>query len=185
MKIFFRIVAALLVLSGTAAAQSAYPFRSQQYIGMLNGEWGTALSLQSVNGVQHKDWFLGAGAGLDYYKFRTIPLFLSVSRFITPAQRSFFISVDGGVNFMWPEIDKTVFYDSRWKPGLYAAGSVGYKIGLKDKSDAFLMSIGYSAKYLKEKRETPTLCFNPPCAPTVETYNYGLNRLSIRLGWQF
>lgn len=185
MRMFFPILVVCLALSGTISAQSAYPFRSQEYIGMHNGESGAALSLQTINGVQHKDWFMGLGAGLDYYRLRSIPLFLSVSRFITPAQRSFFISADGGVNFMWPQTDKTIVYDSRWKPGLYAAGSVGYKIGLKDKSDAFLMSIGYSAKYLKEKRETPTICFNPPCAPTVETYNYGLNRLSIRLGWQF
>ena len=183
MKTLTIITALFFAIHGDAFAQSGIKFRSQNYAGALNGESGAAFQIQSVNGLQYHSWFFGAGTGLDYYRLRSIPLFLSVSRFLTPAQRSFFVSVDGGVNFIWKETNKTEqhYANSRFPPSLYAAGGLGYKIGLKN-SDALLLYAGYSVKRLTEKAETPVECF---CPAMNERYNYTFNRLSLKLGWQF
>jgi hypothetical protein len=63
-------------------------------------------------------------------------------------------------------------------------GNVGYKLGLKN-NDALLLLVGYSFKELKEKREVQTFCLNPPCATTIEKYDYNLKRVSFRFGYQF
>ncbi len=183
-----RLIILLFVatLAHSASAQLRPAFHSQAYVGLLEGATASSFQLQTINGVRYGNWFGGAGAGLDYYYYRTIPLFLSVTRYTGSGDNGFFFSIDGGTNFFWGYNNK--YYPMSptggagdFSPSLYYGGSAGYRIGLKDSKDAVLLNIGYSAKHLKET--VGTACINPPCF--FERYDYRLNRLSLRIGLSF
>src|SRR5688500_20060445 len=55
-------------------------FSSIYNVGLVEGENGTSLQLQTVQGIRYGKWFAGICAGLDYYELRTIPLFLDIRR---------------------------------------------------------------------------------------------------------
>jgi hypothetical protein len=167
-------------------AQDKISFNSQNTIGLLEGGSGSAFQLQTINGITQKRWFAGLGTGIDYYYIRSIPLFLSVNHNFLNKNRTPFVSVDAGVNYAWVKKEQEAWgvINSDYTPSLYTGGSVGYKLGLKN-NDAFLILIGYSFKELNEKREVQMFCINPPCQTTTEKYNYKLQRVSFRLGYQF
>ena len=90
-----------LAMSVTLAqSQTKSLFRSQNYVGLLEGNEKSAFQLSTVNGIQLGTWFLGAGTGIDYYLYRTIPLFFSVNKDLKLAKPGFFFSADGGTNFV-------------------------------------------------------------------------------------
>jgi hypothetical protein len=162
-------------------------FSSQISAGIVEGEQNTSFHVEILNGIRYKTWFGGIGTGLDYYYFRSIPVYLSGIKYLSPRNHSFFVQGDAGMNFAWEE--ETVFggwneISSEFKPGVYWNGSFGFATGL-DKKNSFSFGLGYSHKSLKQIREMAVMCFNPPCENTFETYKYNLKRLTLRIGWQF
>lgn len=186
MKKVLVIWVCVVALSATGWAQKPV-FRSQNYIGFLEGNRGSAFQFQTVNGMQWRTWFAGVGTGLDWYLYRSLPLYLSVQKDLKAGNRTFFLSLDGGTNFSWekrkPEFAE--FVNSKFFPRLYGGMNVGYKTILKNNKDAILFTIGYSYKELRERQSKYTYCINPPCPLVNEYYNYKNNRVSLRLGWQF
>lgn len=161
-------------------------FSSLIQVGILEGESGTAFELQTINGVRFGTWRVGIGVGLDYYKFRGIPLFLDLRKDILKKARTPFIYADGGIHFAWVnEENKTGWLRNEYSNGLYYAFGAGYRLGLK-KNDAFVFSLGYSYKKMEEKRYSTVYCINTPCDERLnETLDYGLRRLSFQLGFNF
>ena len=180
------IIALLLVLE--AAGQSKLIFHSQNYIGSLHGERDAAFQFQSINGFQKQTWFGGIGTGLDYYYQRTVPLFLSFSKYMNTHKSSPYISLDLGTNFLWDKStgNSSNGYreDGRFTPSWYYGAHIGYKSGLKNMGSV-IMSAGFSAKRMKEKLKTVTPCLIPPCPDYDEIIDYQFNRFSFRLGWMF
>lgn len=181
----FCLLLTLFVFLQPAPAQQRPDFHSQNYIGVLEGATSSSFQLQTINGVRYRNWFGGAGIGLDYYYYRTVPLFLSLTRYTGSGNNGFFFSIDGGINFYWGYRDKygmnPTGTEGEFSPGLYYTGSAGYRIRLPDSKDAVMFNIGYSVKHLNETRGGA--CINPPCY--FDRYDYRLNRLSLRLGWSF
>ena len=161
-------------------------FGSQVSAGVVEGQYGTSFHIETVNGIRTKTWFNGIGTGLDYYYYRTIPLYLSSTKYLTARNHSFYVQGNAGVNFAWERdpISRWNEVSSEFKPGLYWNGSLGWATGL-DRKNSFLFGIGYSYKFIKEIKEIAVFCINPPCENSVETYRYSLRRLSLKLGWQF
>lgn len=163
-------------------------FSSQIVAGITEGSNGTWFQLQTINGLRKATWFAGLGMGLDYYLYRSVPVFLSGTKYLSKGNHSFFVQGDGGVNFAWvnPDLNRwnNVIKDE-FKPGLYWNSSIGFSTGLGNTKNALQFSLGYSYKQLKEKKEVAVFCINPPCPAQVENYNYQMRRLSLRIGWQF
>lgn len=187
---FFLAIVLLITVSIDASSQATTKTRrdisSQISAGITEGEQGTSFHVEVLNGIWYKTWFTGIGTGLDYYYFRSIPVYLSAVKYLSPRNHSFYFQGDGGINFAWEDQSSFVWNEvsSKFKPGFYWNGSVGFATGL-DKKNSFLFGLGYSHKSLKEVKEIAIPCFNPPCENTFETYRYNLNRLTLRLGWQF
>ena len=161
-------------------------FASQISTGIVEGEQGTSFHIETLNGVRYKTWFGGIGAGLDYYYIRSVPVYLSATKYLSPRNHSFYIQGDVGLNFAWENDQMATWNEvsSEFKPGVYWNGSVGFATGL-DKKNSFTFGLGYSHKSLKEVKEIAIMCFSPPCENSFETYKYNLKRLTLRLGWQF
>lgn len=187
MKQYALLLLLVLLLSNGTKAQHPVKYSSMNYAGLLEGDNGSAFQLQTVQGVRFSRWFTGIGTGLDYYYLRSVPLFLSVNRNLFNQPRTPYVSLDGGINFAWYKREQerwSDFISSDFSPSLYWNAGLGYKVTLRNKKDALLLNISYSFKQLREDQERAVFCTTPPCPPKVEHYNYKLNRVSMKLGWQ-
>ncbi len=165
--------------------EKKFIFSSRVSVGLLEGEFNNALQLQTIQGWNGGKWFMGMGAGLDYYMFRSVPLFLSFKRDLKPGNRGFFAQADIGLNAPWarnPWIDEA---GHDLNGGLYWQGGLGYAANLGSKKNQLMINLGYSYKHLTELTQTTVFCINPPCPSIVEKYNYHLRRLSLAIGWHF
>jgi hypothetical protein len=192
--IFIFCVAALWLSRGST--QAPWKFRSDNYLGFLNGEMGSYGQVQTVNGLYKRSWFLGVGAGLDYYRYRSIPLFLSVTKDLMPGKNGLFVNLDAGTNLPWytRQLSGTEYTASKFYPAPYWAAGLGYKLKLSAHNDhAILFSAGYSYKEMKEDLTgseggaCPLFdCGLPMLAPpSPERYEYRNHRASVKIGWQF
>ena len=190
MKKTFLILLSFVAIISEVTAQEIKKekkfFSSQISSGIVEGQQNTNFHVEILNGIHYKTWFGGIGAGLDYYYYRSIPVYLSGIKYISPRNHSFFIQGDAGANFVWEDemISNRNEVGHEFKPGLYWNGILGFATGL-DRKNAFSFGLGYSYKSFKEIKEVVVICYNPPCENTFETYQYNLKRLTLRLGWQF
>ena len=194
-RIFLLLLSFIGIMNEIAAQEIKKPrkdsfgekkyFSSQISTGISEGEQNTNFHVEILNGIHYKTWFGGIGTGLDYYYYRSIPVYLSGIKYLSPRNHSFFIQGDVGANFVWDErISSWNEVGHEYKPGLYWNGLLGFATGL-DRKNAFSFGLGYSYKSFKEIKEIVVQCYNPPCENTFETYQYNLKRLTLRLGWQF
>lgn len=186
MKLFFIMAFAFIGIC--TSAQKKAIFSSQNYAGLLEGEHGSSLQLQTINGVKFNNWFVGLGAGIDWYYRRSIPVFTSVNMdFLKKEKRSFYLSANAGINFPW----QTDNYHNEWGynetksyAGLYWSAGLGYKIGIGKGNDALLMQLGYDYKHVSEKVGLPYIVFDSETDPN-DRFDYHLRRLSCKVGWNF
>lgn len=182
----FVFVIAVFCSSSLLFAQKGWKFGSQNYAGILEGGSGTAFQLQTINGLKHKTWFAGIGTGIDYYFQRSIPLFVSVSKFLPPGKLPLFFNADIGINFPWEKNGPYYFENpGEYSSSLYWASGLGYKFRFKNKNEGLLLNLGYSFKHLINETEYTIPCLIPPCPVNNEKYDYRLRRLSLKVGWLF
>ncbi len=158
-------------------------------IGLLNGSKGTSAALQTILGGSYQNSFLGVGAGLDYYRYRSIPIFIDIRHEFGKSKRSPFLYGDVGYNYDWIEKDDAGQWNSyplqdRFGGGLYYDAGAGYKFGFNN-SDALLISAGYTFKKLKSEIGSGICPVVGPCSNDIQTYRYYFSRLVIKAGWRF
>src|SRR5688572_10480978 len=184
-KLFFL---SILVILGTSSRgqekKSLYQFRTLHHIVLVNGSNSVSAALQSIAGVSRGPWFLGAGAGLDYYICLTVFVFIDTRFECGKTKNKYFIYADGGINFSWLEEDLNgnpgIWGEHQYRDGIYTDAGFGYLFGMKNK-DALIISLGYSHKKLKE-----TITYEDwrTREPLIELHSYGLNRVMIKVGWR-
>ncbi len=176
---------------GSAAQEPVKKIRVQSIssLGVLNGGKGTAMALQSIVGVNYHRGFVGVGLGIDYYRYRSIPLFADLRYEFGKGSRNLFVYGDVGYNYDWlVKEDRNPFQTfiptERFSGGVYYDAGVGVKFGFKT-SDALILSAGYSQKQLKSETGSGVCPVVGPCYDGIETYRYYLSRLMFKLGWRF
>jgi hypothetical protein len=173
-------LAVLLFIANLGYGQSPLKFRSTEWLGLSSGEAGGAGILQTVNGVARGPWFAGLGASVDYYRFRSVPLFVSVTREVALGRRDWlYLYADGGTNVPWytrPQTgDNNAIISSTFRGGEYWAGGIGYLWKLGNQThQAVLISAGYAVKKLSEHQVTASTCAPLDC--NMVRYEY-LNRM--------
>ncbi len=140
---------------------------------------------QTINGISKAKWFAGAGIGFDFYKERTIPLFIDIRRDITAKKNTPFAYADAGINYLWLNFiqrEQKQFPIS--SPGLFYDLGIGWRLSSKNNSGC-IFSVGYSFKQVKEKVKytgwpapTPELQ-----SENYERYNYLYRRIVIKVGF--
>ena len=173
------IIAALISLNVYA---QKIKFNSTSMVGLAVGENGNAGILQILNGVNYKKSFTGIGVGIDYYKHKTIPLFIDIRTSI--AKTNLFVFADPGYNFPFknkPD-EKVSFYNTyHFSGGFYSELGIGYKMKMTRKS-SLLLSSGYSYKEINNKTAVIIPCFAAPCPVDYTTYKYGYGRVLFKAG---
>jgi len=185
------IVMILVVISSLnkTNGQDKVTLQSISSVGLLNGSKSSAISLQTILGAGFRHTFLGVGVGLDYYRFRTIPLFVDLRHEFGTRKRSVFLYGDLGHNYDWltqkniEEVNFTYMLNN-FGGGLYYDAGVGYKFGFKN-SDALIFSAGYTYKKIKNEVGSGMCPINGICYDYVQTYRFYLSRLVLKMGWRF
>lgn len=188
MRILVVLLCAGAMLQSSAQDKqlnSKFQYKTIAQLGLLEGSTTESATLQLIGGVKRNRLFTGIGAGLDFYMYRGIPLFADVRYDLKQKKGTLFVYADGGIHFPWVKAD--VPEDNiKYFTGMYSDAGFGYQFKSKT-TTAFLLSIGYSYKHIKQEIKNavriepwPVIPINP-----VETSNYYLNRLTIKLGIQF
>ncbi len=192
--VFFLILLFANIDTGLAQPKTManpWSFQSMVNVGLLEGETGSAFQLQTINGARYKSWFAGVGLGLDYYRIRTIPLFIDLRKEFGEKRDKLFIYADGGINFNWAtDVQKSGYLpNEQFHNGFYSDLGLGYKTLVGNKS-ALIISLGYSYKKTSESYTTYNYYqnyypINLDQNSSGEQINYNLNRLSMKIGWVF
>jgi hypothetical protein len=165
----------------------SWQFHSINNLGLLEGQTGSSFQIQSVNGAQYKSWFAGIGLGLDYYRYRTIPLFVDFRKEFGRSSNKLFVYIDLGISFSWVTDQQKMNYVTydKFSNGFYSDLGLGYKINV-GRSNSLLLSLGYSYKKITETYNLPFIYTGfPEPEDQIQKINYSLNRLSIKMGWVF
>ncbi len=176
-------VVAVLFSSSVYAQKNKIKFNSTNMFGLAIGESRPCGLFQSINGIMYNNWFTGIGAGLDYYSYRTIPVFFDLRRGIDKSNRGF-IYADLGYNFPWKEKPgkEISFYNSyHFTRGLYSDIGIGYKTNTKQ-NPSFSLSAGYSYKKVHNRIGVVSPCLIPPCPEDFTRYEYGYGRILLKAG---
>ena len=191
MKYFFLVLLMPVTLVSFGQKKNAtYKFHSINNILLINGNNATTAGLQSINGFQKDNLFAGVGIGLDYYLYRTVPLFADFRYEFGKTKNKFFAYADGGVNFDWVEEeynDGPIFIwdgsrnTSEFHNGAYTDVGLGYMVGTK-KGGGLVLSLGHSYKSLEK-----TISYQDwrTQETITDVYNYNLNRIVLKVGWKF
>lgn len=187
MKHFLFIAVSFFLFFVVSGQKTVLQYRSQMYAGLLLSEGKRDFHLQTIQGIYIKRWTVGLGGGMDWYRFRTIPFFFSVTRDLFKNKEGVFVTVNAGTNFPALKKGMTVNDDSQFLRGVYWAASMGYKFeGNKKNNHSLILSAGYSYKRVKEERPISRFCPGG-CQPSdiKEKITYALPRIDFRVGWQF
>lgn len=183
-KILLIIVCLTLVLLAQAQ-KKRIQFQSMVQVGLLEGEVGSALQLQTINGIKYKTLSAGIGAGLDYYHTRSIPLFLDIRKAFGSNKKAPFIYVSGGYNFPWLRKAEKLWLVANTKEGMYYDAGVGYQLPVL-KGSALFFSAGYSVKKFSTTNFDGVVIAIYPSPPLTYYENrYSLPRISVKTGLRF
>jgi hypothetical protein len=183
------LIASVSQFAGAQDKDKKIRLQSISTIGLLNGGKGASVALQTIIGGAIHHSFLGAGIALDYYRFRSVPVFIDVRQEFGQGEKNVFLYGDIGYNVDWVtdknKQDANVYsLTSNYKGGLYYDAGIGYKVGFK-KSDALVISIGYTFKKIINEAGVGACPFFGPCGDDIQTYKYYLSRMVIKAGWRF
>jgi len=191
MKYFSLILLMTVALVSFGQKKNAtYKFHSINNISLVNGDNEVSAGLQSINGFQKGNIFAGVGVGLDYYLYRTVPLFADFRYEFGKTKNKFFAYADGGVNFDWVEEDYNdgpifIWDGSRntteFHNGAYTDLGLGYTVGSK-KGGGLVLSLGHSYKSLKK---TVSYMDWRTQETISDIYHYNFNRIVLKVGWKF
>jgi hypothetical protein len=156
-------------------------FRSTNQIGFLSGEASTELQLQTVNGIQYKTYSMGIGVGLDYYKERSVPLFLNVQKNLLQKPSTPFVYADGGYHFAWPKEKAEEWIRKDVEGGLYYDLGIGYRFPTF-RTGAIHVSLGYNVKQMSEKINQNLWRSSFPLPEDFQRFDYTLRRYSFKMG---
>jgi|RhiMetdeSRZDD1v2_1073273.scaffolds.fasta_scaffold31605_2 hypothetical protein len=158
-------------------------FSSINQAGLIIGERGSYVQVQTINGIRYKTWFAGLGVGIDYYTDKGYPVFIDVRKDVFNKRYTPFLYADGGIHFADVNNKKEDQLETTFNNGFYYDTGAGYKAGFTKKG-GLLISAGFSYKYVI-RRLSSKFCGFTGCSQSSYIYTNHLNRFSVKVGWAF
>lgn len=184
---------------GSFAQQSGQKWWVIPEVGLQAGSYEPSGDLRMNGGVHYKGWLIGAGGGLDYYRFKSVPLYLQARKFIGNKRLRPFIIASAGIN---TPVETTVsksnnsFWNtSIWNntavpPTIYTYSSGAYgELGLgyaliNKKNRGLMLSLCYTQKNISES--FPVQISDGTIGGivnTTENKNYYMKRWCFRIAY--
>jgi hypothetical protein len=178
LSLFTAVV--LFCSAGNAQKRTAVIFNSYNAVGFVAGKLPVSFAAQTENGIKYKNWFIGAGFGIDLYYKESLLLFAAVKKEFPLKRNSFFLYANTGGSFITKNKNIPGFFSTiKTQGGFYADGGIGYKIKTTRHSNIFF-SVGNAVKSIKETEESIDTGF-----PFLYETKRKFSRIAFRLGYQF
>jgi hypothetical protein len=175
-------------VSAQSTRKNTYRYHSINSVGLVNGDNGVTGGVQTVNGFAKGPLFAGIGIGLDYYQYRSIPVFADVRYEMGKKRNKFFAYGNAGINCSWVQqefLEEPVIWNgnrsNNFKNGFYSDAGIGLVAGFKN-GNAFILSLGYSRKTMEEKITYDDWRTGDP-QTDINTYRF--NRVIVKAGFRF
>ena len=152
-KCFAVLVIFIAIEMNCTGQDKKMQFKSINSLGLAEGQYGSAIQLQTINGIQKKRWFAGIGLGLDHYRFQSVPMFVDLRRSFGKKSNKIFIFANAGINFSdLTKNQKKYSYPagSAFENGVYLATGAGYDIKMTSRFSLSIAS-GYTYKNTPEQ----------------------------------
>jgi hypothetical protein len=184
---YFFLLFVFCFFGSHAQKRSGVKYSSINQFGALKGNSDQEIQVQTINGIKYKTWFAGAGIGLDYYYYRTVPLFIDFRKYIFGKKECPFFYADLGTNLPWIKKEANDGLKHEFTAGWFYEAGIGYTVPIKERF-FFNFSAGYSQKNLHEARSYPDVViwdFPPYGGPGKQYYDYCFRRISLKAALQF
>ncbi len=194
MKKISLIVALLLVTySYSQRTQQPSTLYITPQVGLLNGDHSVSAQVVLSGGMKTRTWSYGIGAGVDYYKIRSAPIFVELKKDLGKKETPLFAYLQWGANIAWPLSSdyRENLYSSwvgntttRFQSGMYRELGIGYT-GWYTKKKGVWISLGYSTKTMAEYYDEVLYPDFPPYDRITRTERklaYTFNRLVLKIG---
>lgn len=188
-SILFCICCFITILLAAQTKPNKNAFYLLPQVALLNGDAHVGAQVQLSGGISKGPWTIGLGAGIDYYKIRTAPVFIDLRRHLG-AEKKYFLYGNLGYNIAWP-LESQYRIGNQWfralhknefSNGFYTDLGIGCDLG-KNPGKGMVLSLGYSMKTVKESYLEAISGSNPVKMGLKES-NYSFNRLSLKLGYR-
>ena len=182
MRIKLTVCLGALIMFFAASAQNKIKFNSINMVGIAFGENENVGLLQTINGIRAKNFFTGIGVGIDYYRYKTLPLFFD-ERVYFGKKNNAFAYVDFGYNFPLknkPGKEFSYYQSYKFSGGIYTDFGIGCKIKFIKKS-SLVFTTGYNYKEISDRIGA----IGPADGIDYNTYNYGFGRIVLKAGVDF
>lgn len=163
-------------------------------IGLLNGNNHISETVGLTVGVANRNWVYGIGTSIDYYKFRSVPVYTEVKKMFGDKKTTPFLYADAGINISCVLSDQHQFnyypigggpvVTTNFTDGHFVEAGTGVNIKNK-KGKGFFLSLGYSSKTLKENWLENV--WDPGKNETIispRSNKYLLNRIIFKVGFR-
>jgi hypothetical protein len=170
----------LCCLAVNAQQKHAIVFNSYNSVGFVAGRSPLDFTAQTENGIKFKQWFIGAGLGIDNYYRKTLPLFGAIKKEFNIRSNRLFLYGNIGGNFIAGDKElRKAFSTIAAKGGLYLDAGVGYKIKIGKRTGLFF-SLGNTIKKISETETSTDTGF-----PYYYQSENKLRMISFKIGFQF
>lgn len=166
---------------GNAQEKHSVIFNSYTAIGFVAGKAPVDFAAQTENGIGYKNWFIGAGLGIDLYYKTTLPVFIAIKKEFPLKNNSWFIYANGGTHTATNNKKNVgTFSTITTKGGFYGDAGIGYKIKTRKRQSVFF-TIGNTIKNMEETE----VYDNGFGMPGIYYTQNKLSRIAFKMGYQF
>jgi hypothetical protein len=193
-QIYKWMVLFFVVCSISAYGQEKISYTGSVEAAVLVGGYESNGVVSTTHGIRFKSHSVSFGAGIDFYRFRSVPVFIDIKKFISIGSLQPYIQASAGLNIAWPTSEQMLA--PRWWSGWWGASdTMSFSNGFYSKAVAGIVFnpkspvkisavAGWSLKsittrYFEEVWNGTTTVFEP------RTSVYKLNRLYIGIGVAF
>jgi hypothetical protein len=181
---------AAMVCNTQTHAQKKTTFYFMPQVGLLNGDQYVSAQASLTGGMEIKEWGIGLGAAIDYYKVRSVPVFADIRKNITAGTTtpvfvyaSFGMNIAAALESQRRRVSGWGDLRSNYEHGLYTEGGFGCLLW-NTHNTGLVLSLGYTSKTITEKYTENIYPDFPPYIPvsTERKLNYTFNRVVLKIG---
>ena len=178
-----------LLISVAVSAQkkdSAVSWYVSSAVTLLNGDHNVSQAVSMGTGLRLHQWQIGAGVAIDYYKIRSLPIYLDL-KYKWKGQRVPFLFFQGGYNVAWAldhqHTTASTTGRSVYNNGAYFNGGAGMYVFRQGREGLFF-SLGYSVKKLTELYQVGSWT-NGRIIYNDTKLEYALRRIALTIAYEF
>ncbi len=175
-----------------ASAQQTWKFHPSFMAGTSAGQLHPYGQLKAFFALTKGPWSVGPGVAIDYYRYRTVPVFLSGTRDLSSPNSPtvLFLYGEAGINYPWyyPDINRYDYNTYDYQPASWFSAGPGLRFRLsRNHPQAIVLTAGYTHKNVKEVQTSGQYCDPAACPMFTNRYAYTYinNVLTFAIGLRF